>query len=72
VSLEALGRIIMLVGAGSLLLGGVLVLTSRLGLSHLPGAIVWKGSRATVYIPLGLSILASIILTVLLNLFYRR
>jgi hypothetical protein len=49
-----------------------LLLFSRLGMSHLPGDIVIRGKNVTVYIPLGLMLVASVLLTILLNVFWRR
>ncbi|GAB4242892.1 MAG: hypothetical protein Kow00129_01610 [Thermoleophilia bacterium] len=72
VNLEALAKIVLLAGAVLVLLGALFYLASRLGITHLPGDIVWKGERTTIYFPLGLSIVASLILTILLNLFLRR
>ncbi len=69
---DSLARIVLVVGAAILLLGGILFLIARLGFTHLPGDLVFRGGKVTVYIPLGLSILASIILTILLNVLGRR
>lgn len=71
-NLDSLGRLLLAAGIFLLVLGGAVLLVSRLGVSRLPGDLVWRGGRTTIYLPLGLSILASIVLTVLLNLFFRR
>ena len=39
---------------------------------RLPGDIVWRRGNVTVYVPLGLMLLLSILLTLLLNLIFRR
>jgi hypothetical protein len=52
--------------------GGVCLLVSRLGFNRFPGDIVYRGRNVTVYVPLGLMILLSLILTIALNLFWRR
>jgi hypothetical protein len=52
VDLEVLRCIVLAVGAGLLVLGGVLILASRLGLGRLPGGFVFRGERVTVYLPL--------------------
>jgi hypothetical protein len=49
-----------------------LLLLSRLGVTRLPGDIVFRGKNVTFYFPLGVSIVLSIVLTVVLNLFSRR
>jgi hypothetical protein len=55
-----------------LLLGGIFLLLSRLGIDRLPGDLVFQRGNLTVYVPIGLMILVSVILTILLNLFSRR
>lgn len=62
----------MLLGLGLLLvvIGGGLLLASRLGLplGRLPGDIAYRGKNVQVYFPLGTSVLISIILTVVFYL----
>jgi hypothetical protein len=53
-------------------LGCVLLLLSRFGISRLPGDIVIRGKDFTFYMPLGLMLLVSLLLTILLNLFPRQ
>lgn len=55
-----------------LVLGGIFLLLSRFGIDRLPGDLVFRRGSFTVYAPIGLMILVSIVLTVLLNLFFRR
>lgn len=64
----------MLVGGALVLLvlGAVFILLGRLGLDRLPGDLVFRRGGVTVYFPLGLMILLSIVGTILLNLFLRR
>jgi hypothetical protein len=60
---------------GGLALAGVgllLMLGDRLGLGRLPGDLVWKRRNTTVYFPWVTSLVVSVILTVLLNVFLRR
>ncbi len=56
-------------------LGGVLLLASKLphlGLGRLPGDIYVKRGNFTFYFPIVTCIILSIVLTILLNLFFRR
>ncbi|WP_047865534.1 DUF2905 domain-containing protein [Rubrobacter aplysinae] len=70
--LEGLGKI-LIGGAVVLLVAGVLMLLlSRFGLERLPGNLVFRRGNATVYLPVGLMILISIVGTILLNVFLRR
>jgi multisubunit Na+/H+ antiporter MnhG subunit len=72
VSIEGLGRILIGVAIVLLVLGGLFLLLGRLGLDRLPGDLVFRRGNATVYFPIGLMILLSVVGTILLNLFFRR
>ena len=67
-----LGRILLVVGGLIALAGLLLVAGRRLPLGRLPGD--FSGSRGGVgfYIPLGTSLVLSLVLTVVLNLLLRR
>jgi Protein of unknown function (DUF2905) len=52
--------------------GVLLWLGERFGLGRLPGDFLWKRKQTTVYFPIMTSLLVSVVLTVLLNLFLRR
>lgn len=71
-SLGLLGRLALIAGAVLLLIGAALLLVEHFGLRRLPGDIVWERGPVRVYVPLGLMLLLSLILTLLLNLFFRR
>lgn len=66
------GRLLLAFAALLAIAGGVLILLDRFGFGRLPGDIVWRRDNVTVYIPIGLMILLSLVLTLLLNLFFRR
>jgi Protein of unknown function (DUF2905) len=72
VSIEGLGRVLIGVAIVLLVLGGLFLLLGRLGLDRLPGDLVFRRGNVTVYFPIGLMILLSIVGTILLNLFFRR
>lgn len=71
-SLEGIGRLLVGGALVLLVLGGLFLLLGRLGLDRLPGDLVFRRGGLTVYLPLGLMILLSIVGTILLNLFLRR
>lgn len=71
-SIEGLGRILIGVAIVLLVLGGLFLLLGRLGIDRLPGDLVFRRGNATVYFPIGLMILLSVVGTILLNLFFRR
>jgi uncharacterized membrane protein len=70
--LEGIGRLLIGGAVVLLVLGVLFLLLGRLGLDRLPGDLVLKRGNFTLYFPIGLMILASIIGTILLNLFLRR
>jgi hypothetical protein len=72
VSLEGIGKLLIFGAVGLLVLGVLFLLLGRLGLDRLPGDLVFKRGNLTVYFPIGLMILLSVVGTILLNLFLRR
>ncbi len=71
-SLEEIGKLLIGGAVVVLVLGGIFLLLGRFGFDRLPGDLVLRRGNFTVYAPIGLMILVSIVLTVLLNLFLRR
>ncbi len=55
-----------------LVLGGLFLLLGRLGLDRLPGDLVFRRGGFTVYFPIGLMILLSVVGTIVLNFLLRR
>ncbi len=70
--METLGRALLGLGLVAILLGAAFLIAAKLGVTHLPGDIVWRKGNFTLYAPLGLMIVLSILLTIALNLFARR
>ncbi|MCZ6661124.1 MAG: DUF2905 domain-containing protein [bacterium] len=71
--MEHVARYLIIFGIVLVALGGVLFLAGKLPwLGRLPGDFAFKGKRVTFYFPLTTSIILSIVLTVLLNIFFRR
>ena len=71
--MEHVARYLIIFGVVLVALGGVLWLAGKLPwLGRLPGDFAFKGKRVTFYFPLTTSIILSIVLTVLLNIFFRR
>ena len=64
----------MLIGGALVLLvlGGLFLLLGRLGLDRMPGDLVFRRGNFTVYFPIGLMILLSVVGTIALNLILRR
>ena len=55
-----------------LVLGGLFLLLGRFGVERLPGDLVFKRGNLTVYFPIGLMILLSVVGTIVLNVIFRR
>jgi hypothetical protein len=62
-----LGRILVIVGLVLVVFGGLAVLGVRL-----PGDITIRGEHGAIYIPVATMIVVSVLLTIILNLFFRR
>jgi Protein of unknown function (DUF2905) len=72
VGLESVGKL-LIGGAGVLLvLGGVLFLLGHFGVDRLPGDLVLRRGNFTLYFPIGLMILLSVVGTIVLNIVFRR
>jgi hypothetical protein len=71
-SLEGIGKLLIGGAIVLLVIGGLFLLLGRIGLDRLPGDLVFKRGNFTVYFPIGLMILISVVATIVLNLFFRR
>lgn len=70
--LESIGKL-LIGGALALLVGGgIFLLLGRFGFDRLPGDFVFRRGNFTVYFPIGLMIVLSIIGTIVLNIVFRR
>jgi hypothetical protein len=75
VDLSGVGRALLILAVVIAVVGVILVLAGRgviPRLPRLPGDISFQRGSARFYFPLGTSILISVVLTILLNLFLRR
>ena len=70
--MSQLGRTLMFVGAALVVLGAAFTLGGRFGLGKLPGDLVLERKGVTLYAPIVTSIVVSLLLTLVLNLFWRR
>jgi hypothetical protein len=68
-----MGRLLLLCAAILALVGVALLFADRVPwLGRLPGDVVVRRGPVTFYAPIATSIVVSIVLTVLLSLFWRR
>ena len=70
--METTGKI-LLAAALVLAIAGVGALAlAKLGVDRLPGTLTWRSENVTVFVPIGLMILVSIVGTIVLNVLLRR
>ena len=69
--MESVAKVLLGLALLLAIVGGGLLLASKLGLERLPGDIVVKRDGFTLYAPIGLMIVLSIALTIVLNLISR-
>ena len=67
--MQDVGRTVLIFGVLLVVIGGALMLFGRI---HLPGDLTIRQGSVTIYLPIATSIIASIILTVLLNFLLRQ
>jgi hypothetical protein len=72
VDLSGVGRLLLILALVIAVVGVVLLLASRGVIPRLPGDISFGRGNTRFFFPLGTSILISVILTLVLNLFLRR
>ena len=70
--LEGVGKLLIGGAVVLLALGGVLFLLGRFGVDRLPGDLVLRRGNFTLYFPIGLMILLSVVGTIVLNIVFRR
>lgn len=69
--MDQFGKILIIIGAVTLLFGLALLLGGRFGLGRLPGDIVIQRENFTFYFPLMTGIVISIVLSLVLFIFSR-
>jgi hypothetical protein len=72
VGLEGVGKLLIGGSVVLLVLGGLLFLLGRFGVDRLPGDLVFRRGDFTLYFPIGLMILLSVVVTIVLNILFRR
>jgi len=69
--MEQLAKLIMGIAFSLLVIGALLYILARFGISKLPGDIYFKKGNFSLFFPLTTSILLSIIFSLLMRLFRR-
>ena len=67
--MQDVGRLLLVFGVLLAVIGGGLMLFGRF---HLPGDFTLRSGNVTVYVPIATSVILSIVLTVVLSLFFRQ
>lgn len=70
--LEGIGKLLIGGAVALLVVGGIFLLIGRFGVDRLPGDFVFRRGNFTLYFPIGLMILLSIVGTIVLNIIFRR
>ncbi len=65
------GKLLLITGAVIAVLGGVILLLSRTGVTQLPGSISISGGHFSFFFPVVFCIVVSIVLTIVINLIVR-
>ena len=69
---SGLGRLLIIFGIGLVVVGVVLVLANKVPfIGRLPGDIVFHREGVSLFLPIATMIVVSLVLTVVLNLFFR-
>ena len=70
--LEGVGKLLIGGAVVLLVLGGVFLVLGRFGVDRLPGDLVLRRGNFTLYFPIGLMILLSVVGTIVVNIVFRR
>ena len=70
--METAGKALLAGAAGLAALGIAALVLARLGVDRLPLTIHWKSDNVSVYVPVGLMVVVSIVATIVLNVLFRR
>jgi hypothetical protein len=70
-ALGDIGKLLLIAGAVILVIGGVLVLLTRIGVSQLPGSISVSSGNFSFFFPVAFCVVVSVVLTVVINLIVR-
>jgi len=72
-AVEPLGKMILYIGIVLVIVGGFFILVSKVPwFGRLPGDISFRRGGLTIYLPITTMVLVSIVLTLIMNLVWRR
>jgi len=71
-ALGDVGRLLLITGAVIAVIGGVILVLTRAGVTQLPGSISVSGGNFSFFFPVAFCVVVSIVLTVVINLIVHR
>lgn len=70
---QSVGKLLILLGVLIVVIGAIIYLAPRFPiLEKLPGNLRWQKGPVTIYFPLGICVLVSVILTLLFQILSRK
>ena len=69
--MDSFGKLFITIGLFMIILGGILILGEKFGLGKLPGDIFIQRGNFTFFFPIVSTLIISLILTLLLNIFRK-
>ena len=70
--METAGKLLLMSAVVLAILGLAALGLAKLGVDRVPGTLSWRSDNVTVFVPIGLMLLVSIVGTIVLNVFLRR
>ena len=70
--METAGKVLLGLALTFAILGIGALALSKFGVDRLPATLTWRSDNVTVFLPIGLMVVASIIATIVLNIVFRR
>ena len=70
--METAGKVLLVSAVVLAVIGLGALGLAKLGVDRLPGTLSWRSGNLTVFVPIGLMLLVSIVGTIVLNVFLRR
>lgn len=71
-ALGDIGKLLLIAGVVIAVVGGVILLLTRAGVTQLPGSISVSGGNFSFFFPVAFCVVVSIVLTVVINLIVHR
>jgi Protein of unknown function (DUF2905) len=70
--METAGKVLLVSAVVLALIGLGALGLAKFGVDRVPGTLSWRSDNVTVFVPMGLMLLVSILGTIVLNVFLRR